>query len=75
MEIEKTANHSHFFTKDRVVYEKLSNGETITIKTLSFYYPDWDILSEEKISYLNKHHEHFKEQEKLKEPSQMDLFG
>lgn len=73
--IEKSINHSYFFTKDRVVYEKLSNGKTRTVKTLSFYYPDWDILSEEKVNYLNKHHEHYKEQEKAKEPTQMDLFS
>lgn len=73
--IEKSINHGYFFTKDRVVYEKLSNGKTRTVKTLSFYYPDWDILSEEKVNYLNKHHEHYKEQEKPKEPTQMDLFS
>lgn len=75
MKIEKSENHSYFFTKDRVVYEMLSNGKTRTIKTLTFYYPDWQILPEQGVTYLNKHHDHYKAHEKPKEPKQMDLFS
>lgn len=87
MRIEKSANHSHFFTRDRVVYEMLTNGETRTIRQLDFYFPNWEILPENGVNYLNKHYEYYNKQEnqpetqaikqpeKQKPPLQMDLFS
>lgn len=77
MKIEKSLNHSHFFTQDRVVYEMLTNGETRTIRTLDFYYPNWKVLSDQAVIYLNTNHVHHPEvqHEKPKESKQIDLFS
>lgn len=77
MKIKKTENHSHFFTQDRIVYEMLTTGETRTIRKLEFYYPNWKVLSDQAVIYLNTNHVHHPEvtPEKPKESTQIDLFS
>lgn len=77
MKIEKSSNHSHFFTQDRVVYEILTSGETRTIRTLDFYYPNWKVLSDQAVIYLNTNHVHHPEvqHETPKNSTQIDLFS
>lgn len=85
MKIEKSPNHSHFFTQDRVVYEVLTTGETNKIRSLDFYYPNWETLSDQAVIYLNTHHEHHPEYkaenipepkpQKVQKPVQIELFS
>jgi hypothetical protein len=76
MKIEKSANHSHFFTQDREVFEMLTTGKTRLIRKLDFYYPNWKVLSEQAVIYLNADHVHHPEviHEKPKETVQTTLF-
>lgn len=61
MKIEKSANHSHFYTQDRVVYEMLTTGYSRLIRKLDFYYPNWTVLSDQAVIYLNTNHNHHPE--------------
>ena len=77
MTIEKSLNHSHFFTQDRVVYEMLTTGKIRIVRKLDFYYPNWKVLSDQAVIYLNTNHVHHPEviHEKPKESIQIDLFS
>lgn len=74
MNIEKSLNHKNFFVQDRVLYEKLTNGRSKTVRVLDFHYPDKEICTEDHITYLNKHHEHYNKKPLPPEP-QLDLFS
>ncbi len=61
MKIVKSLNHGHFCTLKRVVYETLTNGETRKVIELDHYYPNWNVLSDQQVLYLNSDHVHHPE--------------
>jgi hypothetical protein len=75
MRIEKSQNHKSFFVKNKIVYEKLSNRPTRKVRTLTFHYPDKDFLTEDHVSYLNRHYDYYNKPAKPPENTiQTDLF-
>ena len=74
MKIEKSPDHKNFFTKNRIVYEKRTHTVTRIVRQLNFSYPDHTFLTEEHISYLNKHYEYYNKKE-VETPKQIDLFS
>ncbi|SDZ91208.1 hypothetical protein SAMN05443667_101263 [Flavobacterium gillisiae] len=76
MKIEKSPNHKSFFVKNKVVYEKRNNTPTRKIRTLDFHYPDKEFLTEEHVTYLNKHYEYHNQITQKQPPqiTQTDLF-
>lgn len=74
MKIEKSPDHQSFFTKDRIVYEKRNTNRTRIIRQLDFHYPDHAFLTDEHVTYLNKHYE-YHNKIKPETPIQKDLFS
>lgn len=74
MIITKSPDHKSFYTKNRVVYEKRITNRTRIVRQLDFHYPDHEFLTDEHITYLNKHYEYYNK-DKPEIPVIKDLFS